>query len=224
MPTGAEVRLHGVEKRYGSLWALRQIEVTVTPGEWVVVTGPNGSGKTTLLRLMAGLCRPDRGQVVCRIPDAPSTRPPIGLVGHRPMLYGELTVEENLLFFARFFGWRSAAERIPRLLEEAGLLLRRRHLVKTLSRGLEQRVALVRALLPEPALLLLDEPTSHLDAAGRQWLENALLEQHRRGTTIVLATHEESLTGRATRRIGLQQGRVVTDEPIPRASWARVAP
>lgn len=208
------LRFENIEKRYGGMFALRRVSLTIAPGECVVVAGRNGSGKTTLLRVAARLVRPSRGTLRfsgdAGDQDAPDVRP--GFVAHATMVYDELTAEENLLLFARLLGVRQARERVALLLEEVGLTARRASLVRTFSRGMRQRVAIARALLHEPSILLLDEPATGLDPQGVAWLANSLRRLRDSGRTILMSLHGESeISSLGTRAIRLESGAVAAD-------------
>ena len=174
----------GVERRYGARRVLHGLSFEVHRGGALVVTGPNGSGKTTLLRLLVGLAVPSRGTLEVGL-----DRGRLGFVGHEPLVYRELTALENLDLFGRLYGVPERRERIGMLLERFGLWDARAERVSAFSRGMTQRLALCRALLHEPELLVLDEPHSALDAQGAALLDQELGELA--GTsTIVVATHE----------------------------------
>jgi|SRR5579875_359402 heme exporter protein A len=210
--TAPALRLEGIEKRYGRIRALAGIWLEVQAGETVALTGANGSGKTTLLRVVAGLMAPDRGAVIWETHPRP---PGLGLVGHQTMLYGDLTAWENLRFFARLHGLAVARAEVERWLEEAGLGGRADDLVRTFSRGMRQRLAIVRALITRPEVLLLDEPGVGLDASGRQWLQRILQEQQQKGTTILFATHEDWLLEAAGREVHMAGGRIEQQRLLP---------
>jgi heme exporter protein A len=208
------IRFENIDKRYGGLHALRRLTLEVAPGECAVLAGPNGSGKTTLLRIAALLVRPSGGNVTF-----PSAHPSpaaghvrTGFVAHAPMVYDELTAEENLGLFARLLEIPDAQAGVDSLLREVGLFERRSSLVRTFSRGMRQRVAIARALLQEPSLLLLDEPATGLDPQGTAWLTGTLRRLCDAGCTILMSLHGESnLSSVATRGIRLEAGRVVAD-------------
>jgi heme exporter protein A len=211
----AGIRFENVEKRYGGLYALRQVSLDVAPGECVVLAGRNGSGKTTLLRIAARLVRPTSGNVsysdgsTC---DKASDRVRPGLVAHATMVYDELTAEENLLLFARLQGVDRPQERVASLLEEVSLTERRKSQVRTFSRGMRQRVAIARALLTEPSVLLLDEPATGLDSQGIAWLAATLRGMRAAGCTLLMSLHGESeISALATRGIRLDAGSIVAD-------------
>jgi heme exporter protein A len=208
------LRFQNIEKRYGGLYALRRVSFEVAPGECVVLAGRNGSGKTTLLRIAARLVRPSSGNVdfpqVAGGDGATSKSP--GFVAHATMVYDELTAEENLVLFARLQGNSEPAERVEVLLREVGLIERRDSLVRTFSRGMRQRMAIARALLHEPSVLLLDEPATGLDPQGLGWLAETLGSLRAAGCTIVMSLHGESeISSLATRAIRLDAGSVVAD-------------
>lgn len=208
-PVGLE--FDQVEKRYGALYALRNLTLSIAPGECVAIAGRNGSGKTTLLRVAALLVRPGKGTV--SYPGGSANQPPrIGFVAHLTMLYDELTAEENLLFFAKLQGVPSPGKRVAELLVEVGLVERKDSLLRTFSRGMRQRVAIARALLAEPKLLLFDEPGSGLDGESSAWLTAHIGKLRDGGSTILMSLHGESEMARlATRAIRLEGGGVIAD-------------
>jgi len=200
-----------VEKRYGSVYALRNLTFHIAPGECVALAGRNGSGKTTLLRAAARLVRPGRGTVSYSGADR-NRRPAIGFVAHAPMVYEELTAEENLLFFARLQSVEHPAEQVGKLLAEVGLEDRRDSPVRTFSRGMRQRTAIARALLARPSLLLFDEPATGLDAESGFWLTDQVRKLRDSGCTIVMSLHGESELARlATRAVRLEAGGLIAD-------------
>ena len=178
------IRGRGLEKRYGRKRVLRGVDVAVPPGGFSLVTGPNGSGKTTLLRLFVGLAAPTRGDLVVEV-----DRSRIGYLAHEPLVYRELTAIENLDLYGRLYRMQERRERIGMLLERFSLWDARNERVSTYSRGMTQRLALCRALLHDPDLLVLDEPYSALDEDGAAVLDRELgaLVGAR---TVVVATHD----------------------------------
>lgn len=178
------ITARSVEKRYGERRALRPVSFELPRAGFLLVTGPNGSGKTTLLRLVAGLATPSRGTLAI---DA--QRSEVGLLAHEPLVYRELTALENLDLYGRLYHVAERRERIGMLLERFDLWDARHERAGAYSRGMLQRLALCRALLHEPKLLILDEPYSALDTAGAQLLD-AELDDRRRDTTFVVTTHD----------------------------------
>jgi heme exporter protein A len=210
----AGLRFENIEKRYGGLYALRRISLSIVPGECVVFAGRNGSGKTTLLRVAARLVRPSKGTLEFSGEsgdgEANSIRP--GFVAHATMVYDELTAEENLLLFARLQGTAQPEKRVETLLTEVGLSDRRASLVRTFSRGMRQRVAIARALLHEPSVLLLDEPATGLDPHGVTWLAETIRRLRNSGRTILMSLHGESeISSLGTRAIRLDAGSIAAD-------------
>jgi len=192
------VRARGLERRFGEKIVLHGIDVDLPTGGFLLVTGPNGSGKSTLLRLFAGLLAPTAGEL-----EVATRRGRLGYVGHEPLVYRELTALENLDLFGRLYRVPERRERIGMLLERFGLWDARGERVSAFSRGMTQRLALCRALLHGPALLVLDEPHSALDEQGAELVDQELGELAG-GTTIVVATHEPArLDAFATSRLAL---------------------
>ena len=192
------IRARQVEKRFGDKRVLHGLDFEVPRGGFLLVTGANGSGKTTLLRLIAGLIAPTAGQL-----EVDLDRSRLGFLGHDPLVYRELTPLENLDLYGRLYRIPERRERAGMLLERFGLWAARNESTSALSRGMLQRLALSRALLHEPDLLLLDEPFAALDAAGAELLLGEL-ERAVPGRTIVLSSHQpERLAGRPTSRLAL---------------------
>lgn len=200
-----------VDKRYGAVYALRNLTLSIAAGECVAIAGRNGSGKTTFLRAAAQLVRPTRGSIsYSGGAEHPKLR--IGFVAHAAMVYDELTAVENLIFFAKLQGVAEPKTRADELLREVGLEDRKDSLVRTFSRGMRQRVAIARALLAQPSLLLFDEPATGLDAESNSWLTDHLRKLRDTGCTILLSLHGESELARlATRAIRLEGGSVIAD-------------
>jgi heme exporter protein A len=178
------IRAAGLEKRYGLKRVLRGLDFELPRGGFLVVTGPNGAGKTTLLRLCAGLALPTAGTL-----DVEPDRSRIGFLAHDPLVYRELTVLENLDLYGRLYHVPERRERIGMLLERFGLWDARSERASALSRGQLQRLALCRALLHRPELLILDEPFAGLDSDGAALLDRELGAMRERRTLLV-ATHD----------------------------------
>ncbi|MFI5366200.1 MAG: heme ABC exporter ATP-binding protein CcmA [Candidatus Binatia bacterium] len=213
------IETRGLRRRFGGMVAVDGIDLIVTCGEAVAVLGPNGAGKTTLLRMLATLLRPSAGTV--RLFDhevrdgGAAARRRVGFLSHRSFLYPDLTPTENLEFYARMFGVPTPGARVRSLIDEVGLAGWAHRPVRTLSRGLEQRCALARALLHAPDLLLLDEPFTGLDIDAGTMLRDTLRRAHAGGTTLLMTTHDMTraleICGRA---VILVHGRLVWDGSI----------
>ncbi len=208
----------GLVRTFGGLRAVDGVSFPLQRGELLTVFGPNGAGKTTLLRMLGGVMKPTSGQV--RVSGAPANvagrdwRHRVGFVSHQSLLYGQLTTEENLRFYGRLFGLKDLTTRIPERLESMGLSDRARTPVRELSRGLRQRVALVRALLHDPEVVLLDEPYTGLDPHASAVLREQLASLKDGRRTVVLVTHNLKQGLELSDRIAVQvQGRFssVTD-------------
>jgi heme exporter protein A len=202
------IELDGLVRRYGERTALDGVSVSVPEGATLVVFGPNGAGKSTLLRVLATLLRPQGGTARVLGGELPrdgwKIRGRIGLLGHEPLLHRDLTARENLRFHARLHG--VAFERIDALLEQVGLRLRGDEPIRELSRGMVQRVAACRAVLHEPDVLLLDEPTANLDPAAADALEP--LVGRSSGRTRVVTSHDPARgLAEADVVLGLRAGR-----------------
>jgi len=178
------IRARQVEKRFGDKRVLRGLDFELPRGGFLLVTGANGSGKTTLLRLCAGLGIPTAGEL-----DVDAPREQVGFLAHEPLVYRELTALENLDLYGRLYRIPERRERIGMLLERFGLWDARADRVGSYSRGMTQRLALCRALLHEPSLLVLDEPFTALDAEAASLLDRELAERRDRATFVV-ATHD----------------------------------
>jgi heme exporter protein A len=187
------IQVRGLTKAFGHQVALRGVSLDVAEGEFLTLFGPNGAGKTTLVRVVASLARPTAGTVHVRGYDlgkaATIVRRHIGLIAHDPLLYGDLTPDENLRFFARMYDLPDAAARIDAVLGQVGLNARRRDPVRTFSRGMVQRLAIARAILHDPAILLLDEPYTGLDLQAADMLRAVLQELAASERTVILTTH-----------------------------------
>ena len=187
------IALRGLSRAYGDHLALRDVSLELAAGETLAVLGPNGAGKTTLLRILATLLRPSGGEIEllgASLPrEAWKVRARIGYLGHEPLLYRELTVAENLAFHGRLHGLEGhGAARASELLERVGMDVAAEVRVHELSAGMRQRVAVCRALLHEPELLLLDEPNAHLDPGASELVEPLIGAAS--GHTRVLVTHD----------------------------------
>ena len=216
---GTVIETRELGRRFAGVTALHALDLTVGAGEAVAVFGPNGAGKSTLLRLLATLLRPSAGALRLferAVNDGgAAARRRVGFLSHQSFLYPDLTPTENLDFYARMFGVARPGERVRGLIERVGLTGWAHRPVRTLSRGLEQRCALARALVHEPDLLLLDEPFTGLDVDASAMLAAMLRETHAGGTTLLMTTHDMARGFEVCRRaIVLTRGRLVWDGTI----------
>jgi len=211
------IEIRGLVKAFGLLPVLRKLDLQIQRGEFVALLGPNGSGKSTLIRLLSSLSKPSAGEIRIGgwlLPDeAMAVRAQIGLVGHQPLLYGNLSARENLQFFARLYNLNDE-RRIDTLLAEVGLAKRAFDIVRTFSRGMQQRLSIARALLHNPDVLLFDEPYTGLDQDASAILDDLLQQAQGGGRTIVMATHQLERAARlASRVVILSRGTVGYDAP-----------
>jgi heme exporter protein A len=202
------LQLDGLGRNFGEREALGGVSLSLAEGRTLVVFGPNGAGKTTLLRVLATLLRPHAGSVRVLGSELPgqawAVRGRVGLLGHEPLLYRELSASENLRFHARLHGVAQA--RVGELLAAVGMDRRAREPLRSLSRGMVQRVAVARAVLHDPELLLLDEPTSNLDPAAVELV--APLIGRASGRTRVICSHDPAGgLAEADLVLGLRAGR-----------------
>ena len=181
-------------KRFGMKAVLRGLDFHVQTGEFVALLGPNGAGKTTFLRILASLSRPSMGQVKVAgftLPaESAAVRQRLGVVSHMPLLYGDLTAEENLQFYGRIYNIPALNERINEVLDLVGLASRRRDMVRTFSRGMQQRLAIGRAVLHDPDVMLFDEPYTGLDQDASEMLDGVLKNVAAAGRTVVMTSHD----------------------------------
>jgi ABC-2 type transport system ATP-binding protein len=201
------VRARGLVKRYGDREALRGVDLDADPGELVAIIGPNGAGKTTLLSILAGILKPDAGELGVEAGA-------VGWVPQQAALYRRLTVEENLLLFARLEGHEDPRASTAEMLELAGLEERRGEIVARLSGGNQQRINIAIGLLSRPAVLLLDEPSVGLDPRQRARLWEFVSGLATRGTTVIFSTHDIQEAERYGRRLlVLADGESLFDGP-----------
>ena len=187
------VQLDQVSKVFGDRYALKNVSLELPAGSFLSIFGPNGAGKTTLLRILATLARPSSGTVtvagISLKDDADAAREQIGLISHNSMLYADLNAEQNLQLYARLYGIENAQERVDEMLDAVELSHRRLDTVRTFSRGMTQRLAIARALLHDPQVVLLDEPYSGLDPHAVE-IFDSLLEAVRENRTFVMVSHD----------------------------------
>ncbi|HEY9479612.1 MAG TPA: heme ABC exporter ATP-binding protein CcmA [Gemmatimonadaceae bacterium] len=210
------VEAHGLVRTFGGRRAVDGVTFALAGGECLAVFGPNGAGKTTLLRILAGLLKPTAGTARIggvELPGGPEVRSAVGLISHASMLYAALTARENVELAARLYGVTDARGAALRALERMRVADRAGSPVRALSRGLQQRVSVARAMVHEPEVVLLDEPFTGLDAAGAAALSEALVGLRSHGAALILVTHniEEGLS-LATRAAIMRGGRFVRVE------------
>ncbi len=213
------VALDRVSKYYGDYPALRAVTLDLGQGECLALLGRNGAGKTTLLKILAGLSRPQEGEVRILGRDARhrATRAAVGMLGHGIGLYEELSALENLLLFGRLYGVQDVSQRAREWLALTSLDRVEHSLVREFSRGMRQRLAVARAFLHEPALLLLDEPFTSLDDRSIQVLQQALRNARSRGATVIMITHQiREAMEMATRVALLGRGKLLYHGPSPK--------
>ena len=208
------IAVRNLIKRFGPKIVLRQLNFNVEAGEFVGLLGPNGAGKTTFLRILASLSRPEGGRVHIagfQLPSqAAQVRRRLGVVSHQPLLYDDLTAEENLWFFGRMYALLDLKPRAEEVLRLVGLHPQRKDLVRTFSRGMCQRLAIGRAVLHNPDVMLFDEPHTGLDQDACAMLDTVLSEIAARGRTVVMTSHDLArVADLASRFDVLSRGKIV---------------
>ncbi|HET7011424.1 MAG TPA: heme ABC exporter ATP-binding protein CcmA [Anaerolineales bacterium] len=215
------IEVRRLVKTFGLKPVLRGLDFHVAPGEFVALLGPNGAGKTTFLRILASLSRPTLGEVSIggyHLPgQAAAVRRVLGVVSHQPLLYGDLTAEENLKFYARLYGLTAVGARVTEVLEMVGLAARRRDLVRQFSRGMQQRLAIGRAVLHGPEVMLFDEPHTGLDQEASAMLDDVLRQVAARGRTVVMTSHDLLHSAELASRVDILSRGVIA-ATYPRAS------
>jgi heme exporter protein A len=221
------LKLHRVSRRYGEREALSEVSLQLEQGQTLGVLGSNGAGKTTLLRLLATLLRPHAGEVQVLGAGLPgqawAVRGRIGLLSHEPLLYRELTARENLAFHARLHGVGS--RRVEEVLEAVGISRRADEPIRTLSRGMVQRVAVARCVLHEPELLLLDEPRANLDPAAAELVEPLIgrgTDPTRPRTRVIVSHDPRGGLAESDLVLGLRGGRAALLAPADQVSQDEV--
>jgi len=203
-------------RTFGSRTAVAGVTFSILPGDCLAVFGPNGAGKTTLLRLLAGLLKPTSGSARLAgiaLPGGSLARSRVGLISHHTMLYGALSARENVSFAARLYGVRDPRTRVDESLQRMLMLERADAPVRLLSRGMQQRVSIARAMVHQPRVVLADEPYSGLDDSGARSLTALLGELRSSGTAVIIVTHNlaEGLS-LATHAAVMQRGKFVRYE------------
>lgn len=215
------VSARGLGRHIDDRAILHDLNFDIHAGSYVALLGANGAGKSTLLHVLATLTTPTVGELhlfgkSTSRSNAGTTklRAMIGMIGHQAMLYRDLTALENLVFFGKLYNVKHPTERAEHLLEQVALLHRADDPARTFSRGMVQRLAIARALMHDPQMLLADEPFSGLDMPSTTMLENLLADLHAKGKTIILVNHDIPQSLRlAERALALKQGRIVIDQP-----------
>jgi heme exporter protein A len=209
------IDVRGLAKYYGRFTALRNLNLTIADGEFIALFGRNGAGKTTFLKIVAGLSRPSSGTfsiLPAGAGESRFVRGAIGYLSHNTSLYGDLTAIENLRFFARMLEAPAGEEFLMERIGQVGLSGRENEPVRQYSRGMQQRLAIARAFLHDPSILLLDEPFTGLDQAGSEFLKSYLLKAHSAGKTCLLAIHDAPLGYElADRIVVIDKGAVALD-------------
>jgi heme exporter protein A len=205
-------------KRFGPKVVLNKLAFDVSEGEFVALIGPNGAGKTTLLRILSSLAKPSLGEVSVagfHLPgQAASVRQRLGVVSHLPLLYGDLSAAENLQFYGRMYHVSALDQRVKEVLQLVGLSHRAGDLVRTFSRGMQQRLAIGRAILHNPQVLLLDEPHTGLDQDACDMLDGVLRDVAVTGRTVVMTSHDfVRAQNLASRFDVLSRGKIVASTP-----------
>ena len=209
----AAVEADSIARAFGARRAVDGVSLRVHSGETLALFGPNGAGKTTLLRLLGGLIRPTGGSARIggdKVPGGPEVRRQIGVISHRTLLYDALTPRENVEFFARLYGVTSPRDAAMRSLEKMGIADRAHTPVRSLSRGMKQRVSIARATVHNPKVVLADEPFTGLDVSGARALSRLLGDLRESGAALLLVTHniDEGLS-LATHAAIMHQGRLI---------------
>ena len=209
-PGTEAVQARALEKSYGEYPVLWNLDLSVPWGQTLVLFGANGAGKTTLLRILATHVRPDHGSIAVAGHNL-RTRPEevrrrIGVVGHRSLLYDDLTCRENLIYYGRLYGLKDHKPRVDEVLEKVGLSSRADHRVRTLSNGMQKRAAIARAILHQPDVLLLDEPEAGLDLESVSILGTLLAEWTGLGRSVIVTTHDLDLGLSWGHRAGVLRG------------------
>ncbi len=215
------IKVCRLQKRFGTLTAVDGIDFEIEPGQTFGLLGPNGAGKTTTIHMLVGLLRPDGGEIHIHSdsdPTRPEVRRHMGVAPQALSLYEDLTAKENLAFFARLYGLRGRrlCERVAVSLRRAGLFERRRDRVKTFSGGMKRRLHLACALVHEPSVLLLDEPTIGVDPQARHHILADIETLKQEGCTILFTTHYMEEAQRLCDRVAIMdQGRILVMDTVP---------
>ena len=208
----------GLVKYYGTILAISGVDLRVRLGEFLTIFGPNGAGKTTLIKILATLLKPTAGKVRLNgreiTGDREALRREIGFISHHTLLYGGLTAHENLKFYGKMYGVPNLKDRIEEVIKEVGLTERLHSQVRTLSRGMQQRLTLARAILHDPSILLFDEPYTGLDPTALRIFGELVGRLHDGSRAIIMTTHNISSGLEGCSRVAIQVGGKITfDKP-----------
>lgn len=211
------IEVEGLTKTFGSLYALKNVNLNVNKGEFLTIFGPNGAGKTTLIRILSTLTKASSGKIsiggFSLIKEPEKIRRQIGVIAHQTFLYEELTAEENLRFYGKLYDVDNLTSKIESIISEVGLEFRRKDRVRTFSRGMQQRLSIARAMIHDPSLLLLDEPYTGLDQHASEMLSGWLNRLRSSLRTTLLVTHDlERGIDMADRVAILNNGQIVFDK------------
>ena len=221
-PEPAAIAVRGLSKRYNLQPVLKDLTLEVTDGSLCVLVGSNGAGKTTLLRIIASLVRPDAGTVTlcgAALKDNPALRRQIGYLGHQSLFYSDLNAVENLSHYARLYQLGNSSQQVAEAIASVGLTQHQHKPVRTYSRGMLQRLAIARALLHDPSILLLDEPYTGLDKDAALALDQRLQALHRPGRTLLIAAHHpQRLLAFASHVAWLKDGQIAHHQPVDQLS------
>ncbi len=217
--TEFDIIAEGVTKSFGNIQALSGVDLRVKRGKFLTVFGPNGAGKTTLIKLLSTLTKPTSGKLIIANhdvkKDSDKVRGLIGVISHDPYLYGNLSALENIRFFASLYGVSQAEEKAREAINQVGLGNRMHDLVRTFSRGMQQRLAVARAVIHEPRILLLDEPYTGLDQHGGRIFGDLLKWLKSQNRTIIMTTHDLPEGLEISDRVAiLDRGRIVYESEI----------
>jgi len=219
--TELSIQATDLVRNFGTRHAVNGVSLTLVPGDCLALFGPNGAGKTTLLRMLGGLLRPTSGSAAIEgipLPGSADVRARVGLVSHQTMLYDALTARENVEFSARMYGVQDARKATDEVLARLGAASFADVRVRSLSRGMQQRVSVARAIVHSPSVLLADEPFTGLDAAGASALTGMLAGLRDSGATIIIVTHNlDEALALCTAAAIMREGRFVRLDraPIP---------
>ncbi len=193
-PQSTVIAVSGLTKTFGNLYALRNLSFSLNKGEFLTIFGPNGAGKTTLIRILSTITKASSGEIkfadLSFEDDSEKIRRQIGVIAHQTFLYENLTAEENLRFYGKLYDVENLTRKIETILSQVGLELRKKDFVRTFSRGMQQRLAIARAMLHEPSILLLDEPYTGLDQHASGMLTIWLNRLRSSEQTILMVTHD----------------------------------